>query len=64
MAKAESHDHQAPMVVVRAMKMAPWVVVALLAAAEASELVAVLEPALVEVVIAVLEQMLVADVVV
>ena len=52
------------MVVVRAMKMAPWVVVALLAAAEASELVAVLEPALVEVAVAALERMLVVDVVV
>ena len=40
------------------MKMAPWVVAALLAAAEASE------SALVEVVVAVLEQMLVVDVVV
>ena len=46
------------------MKMAPWVVVALLAAAEASELVAVLEPALVEVAVAALERMLVVDVVV
>ena len=48
----------------RAMKMAPWVVVGLLAGAEASELVAALESALVEVVVAVLEQMLVVDVVV
>ena len=44
--------------------MAPWVVVALLAAAEASELVAALEFALAEVVVAVLERMLVVDVVV
>ena len=51
------------MVAARAMKTAPWVVVALLAAAEASELVAALESALVEVVVAALEQMLVVDVV-
>ena len=42
--------------------MAPWAVVGLLA--EASELVAALESALVEVVVAVLERMLVVDVVV
>ena len=42
--------------------MAPWVVVALLA--EASELVAALEFALVEVVVAALERIPVADVVV
>ena len=47
------------MVVVRAMKMAPWVVVALLA--EASELIVVLLE-LAEVVAAALEQMPVADV--
>ena len=46
------------MVVVRAMKTAPWVVAALPAAA------AVLESALVEVAVAALEQMLVVDVVV
>ena len=46
------------------MKMAPWVVVVLLAEAEASELVAALESALVEVVAAALERMLVVDVVV
>ena len=51
------------MVVVRAMKMAPWVVVALLAAAEASELVVVLESALVEIVVAALERIPVAGVV-
>ena len=47
----------------RAMKMAPWVVVGLLAGAEASELVAALESALVEVVVAALERIPVADVV-
>ena len=52
------------MVAVRVMKMAPWVVVVLLTAAEASELVAVLESALVEVAVAALERMLVVDVVV
>ena len=52
------------MVVVRAMKMAPWVVVSLLAAAEASELIAALESALVEVMVAALERIPVADVVV
>ena len=50
------------MVAAQAMKMAPWVVAGLLA--EASELVAALESALVEVVVAALEQMLVVDVVV
>ena len=48
----------------RAMKMAPWVVVVLLLEAEVSELIVVLESALVEVVVAMLEQMLVVDVVV
>ena len=43
--------------------MAPWVVAGLLAAAEASELVAVLESALVEVVVAAPERIPVADVV-
>lgn len=52
------------MVAVRAMRMVPWAVVELLAGAEASELVAVLELALVEIAAVVLEQMLVADVVV
>ena len=46
----------------RATKMAPWAVVELLAGAEVSELVAVLESALVEVVVAVLERMPVVDV--
>jgi len=46
------------------MKMVPWAVVALLAAAEASELVAVLESALVEVAAVVLERIPAADVVV
>ena len=45
-----------------ATKMVPWAVVELLAAAEASELVAVLEYALVEVAAVVLEQMPVVDV--
>jgi len=50
------------MVAAQVMKMAPWVVVALLAAAVASELAVALEFALVEVVVAALEQMPVADV--
>ena len=45
------------------MKTAPWVVVALLTAAEASELVEALELALVEVAVAALERIPVADVV-
>ena len=50
------------MVAVRAMKMAPWVVVELLFEAEASELVAVLEFALVEVAAAAPVRIPVADV--
>ena len=44
------------------MKVAPWVVVGSLAAAEVSELVAALEFALAEVVAVALERMLVVDV--
>lgn len=52
------------MVVVRAMRMAPWAVVELLAGAEVSKPVAALEFALVEVVVAALERIPVANVVV
>ena len=62
MAKVELRDHQALMVAAQAMKMAPWVVAGLLA--EASELIAALESALVEVMVAALERIPVADVVV
>ena len=52
------------MVAVRGIKVVPWVVLGLLAAAGASELVAVLESALVEAAAAELERIPVADVVV
>ena len=62
MVKVELHDHQALMVVVRAMKMVPWAVAEL--SAEVLESVEALESALVEVVVAVPARMPVVDVVV